>query len=67
MWYWEVLVFIFICIAFNYAIAIFNIRIAGDSTPGNKMDSSNLATVFAPNILHCIKPGAAGKEIRYCK
>ncbi|XP_077283435.1 rho GTPase activating protein at 102A isoform X2 [Arctopsyche grandis] len=36
---------------------------SGDSTPGNKMDSSNLATVFAPNILHCIKPGAAGKEI----
>lgn len=25
---------------------------------GNKMDSSNLATVFAPNILHCIKPGS---------
>ncbi|XP_021919364.1 uncharacterized protein LOC110829683 isoform X2 [Zootermopsis nevadensis] len=24
---------------------------------GNKMDSNNLATVFAPNILHCIKPG----------
>lgn len=22
------------------------------------MDSNNLATVFAPNILHCIKPGA---------
>lgn len=22
------------------------------------MDSSNLATVFAPNILHCIKPGS---------
>lgn len=22
------------------------------------MDSTNLATVFAPNILHCIKPGA---------
>jgi len=25
---------------------------------GNKMDSNNLATVFAPNILHCIKPGS---------
>lgn len=23
------------------------------------MDSSNLATVFAPNILHCIKPGSS--------
>lgn len=22
------------------------------------MDSNNLATVFAPNILHCIKPGS---------
>lgn len=22
------------------------------------MDSNNLATIFAPNILHCIKPGA---------
>lgn len=22
---------------------------------GNKMDSTNLATIFAPNILHCIK------------
>jgi Rho GTPase-activating protein 6 len=24
-------------------------------TTGNKMDSTNLATIFAPNILHCIK------------
>jgi hypothetical protein len=23
------------------------------------MDSTNLATVFAPNILHCIKPGSS--------
>ncbi|XP_054005265.1 rho GTPase-activating protein 21-like [Hylaeus anthracinus] len=30
---------------------------AGDWVPGNKMDSTNLATVFAPNILHCVKPG----------
>lgn len=22
------------------------------------MDSNNLATIFAPNILHCIKPGS---------
>nr|CAD7400832.1 unnamed protein product [Timema poppensis] len=29
---------------------------------GNKMDSNNLATLFAPNILHCIKPGST-KEI----
>jgi hypothetical protein len=26
------------------------------------MDSNNLATVFAPNILHCIKPGS-NKEL----
>jgi hypothetical protein len=25
------------------------------------MDSTNLATLFAPNILHCFKPGA--KEV----
>ncbi|CAH1159539.1 unnamed protein product [Phaedon cochleariae] len=31
---------------------------AGEDILGNKMDSTNLATVFAPNILHCIKPGA---------
>ncbi|CAG9856797.1 unnamed protein product [Phyllotreta striolata] len=31
---------------------------AGESLTGNKMDSNNLATVFAPNILHCVKPGA---------
>ncbi|CAG9836206.1 unnamed protein product [Diabrotica balteata] len=31
---------------------------SGEAVPGNKMDTSNLATVFAPNILHCIKPGA---------
>ena len=24
---------------------------------GNKMDSNNLATLFAPNILHSMKPG----------
>ncbi|VEN64394.1 unnamed protein product [Callosobruchus maculatus] len=30
----------------------------GNPVSGNKMDSNNLATVFAPNILHCIKPGA---------
>ncbi|XP_056640965.1 uncharacterized protein LOC130447933 [Diorhabda sublineata] len=34
---------------------------SGEIILGNKMDSNNLATVFAPNILHCIKPGS--KEI----
>ncbi|CAB3379393.1 Hypothetical predicted protein [Cloeon dipterum] len=34
---------------------------AGEVVPGNKMDSTNLATLFAPNILHCFKPGA--KEV----
>nr|XP_012135089.1 PREDICTED: uncharacterized protein LOC100875555 [Megachile rotundata] len=29
----------------------------GEWVPGNKMDTTNLATVFAPNILHCVKPG----------
>lgn len=24
---------------------------------GNRMDSSNLATVMSPNILHCVQPG----------
>lgn len=34
----------------------------GDWCPGNKMDATNLATVFAPNILHCLKPGAAATK-----
>ncbi|KAK8748139.1 hypothetical protein OTU49_016331 [Cherax quadricarinatus] len=29
----------------------------GEIIQGNKMDSSNLATLFAPNILHAVKPG----------
>nr|XP_045599838.1 uncharacterized protein LOC123759068 isoform X3 [Procambarus clarkii] len=29
----------------------------GETIQGNKMDSSNLATLFAPNILHSVKPG----------
>lgn len=29
--------------------------------PGNKMDAANLATVFAPNILHKNKPNEAAK------
>lgn len=24
---------------------------------GNRMDSTNLATVISPNILHCVQPG----------
>ncbi|KAK4887857.1 hypothetical protein RN001_004128 [Aquatica leii] len=32
----------------------------GEVQGGNKMDSNNLATVFAPNILHCSKQ--SGKE-----
>ncbi|XP_063991807.1 uncharacterized protein Rhogap102a [Diachasmimorpha longicaudata] len=35
----------------------------GDWMPGNKMDITNLATVFAPNILHCVKPGQARSEV----
>ncbi|XP_068622936.1 uncharacterized protein [Battus philenor] len=30
-----------------------------DSEPGNKMDAANLATIFAPNILHRNKPNEA--------
>ena len=29
---------------------------------GNKMDSNNLATVIAPNILHCNLPGKPATE-----
>ena len=29
----------------------------GEELTGNKMDSNNLATLFAPNILHSMKPG----------
>lgn len=36
----------------------------GEDLPGNKMDSNNLATVFAPNILHCIKPGSKDTQDR---
>ncbi|XP_052123709.1 uncharacterized protein LOC113207232 isoform X2 [Frankliniella occidentalis] len=35
----------------------------GEWLVGNRMDSSNLATLFAPNILHCIPPsGQAGGD-----
>ncbi|XP_046429021.1 uncharacterized protein LOC124306369 [Neodiprion virginianus] len=36
---------------------------AGEWIAGNKMDATNLATVFAPNILHCVKPGQTRPEI----
>ncbi|XP_050298074.1 uncharacterized protein LOC126737287 [Anthonomus grandis grandis] len=36
----------------------------GEELSGNKMDSNNLATVFAPNILHCIKPGSKDVQDR---
>ncbi|XP_016840166.2 uncharacterized protein LOC100122001 isoform X2 [Nasonia vitripennis] len=35
----------------------------GETLAGNKMDTTNLATVFAPNILHCVKPGQARSEV----
>ncbi|XP_014606230.1 PREDICTED: uncharacterized protein LOC106787951 [Polistes canadensis] len=35
----------------------------GEWIPGNKMDTNNLATVFAPNILHCVKPGQTRPEV----
>ncbi|XP_011503034.1 PREDICTED: uncharacterized protein LOC105366327 [Ceratosolen solmsi marchali] len=35
----------------------------GQRLSGNKMDTTNLATVFAPNILHCVKPGQARSEV----
>lgn len=35
----------------------------GEWLSGNKMDTTNLATVFAPNILHCVKPGQARSEV----
>ncbi|XP_050464805.1 uncharacterized protein LOC126858485 [Cataglyphis hispanica] len=35
----------------------------GDWIPGNKMDTTNLATVFAPNILHCVKPSQMRSEL----
>ncbi|XP_015593201.1 uncharacterized protein LOC107266824 [Cephus cinctus] len=35
----------------------------GEWIPGNKMDATNLATVFAPNILHCVKHGQTRPEV----
>ncbi|XP_012252280.2 uncharacterized protein LOC105683888 [Athalia rosae] len=36
---------------------------SGEWVAGNKMDATNLATVFAPNILHCVKPGQTRPEV----
>ncbi|KAK0175806.1 hypothetical protein PV328_000009 [Microctonus aethiopoides] len=36
---------------------------SGEWLTGNKMDLTNLATVFAPNILHCVKPGQTRSEV----
>ncbi|XP_047360331.1 uncharacterized protein LOC124953262 [Vespa velutina] len=35
----------------------------GEWIPGNKMNTTNLATVFAPNILHCVKPNQTQPEV----
>ncbi|KAF4531483.1 hypothetical protein B566_EDAN004255 [Ephemera danica] len=35
---------------------------SGEWLLGNKMDSANLATLFAPNILHAFPPGSGAKE-----
>ncbi|KAK3927087.1 Rho GTPase-activating protein 6 [Frankliniella fusca] len=34
----------------------------GEWLVGNRMDSSNLATLFAPNILHCVPPGTGAAQ-----
>ena len=34
----------------------------GEFVPGNKMDSNNLATLFAPNILHSMSSTTVSKE-----
>jgi len=34
----------------------------GEWLPGNRMDSSNLATLFAPNILHQHSAGGANRD-----
>ena len=35
----------------------------GELIAGNKMDSNNLATLFAPNILHMVKSGSSNDKI----
>lgn len=49
----------FIYISQNIHQVIHSIFFAGEVLQGNKMDSNNLATVFAPNILHCIKSNSS--------
>ncbi|KAL7286588.1 hypothetical protein TKK_0019215 [Trichogramma kaykai] len=51
-----------------YALLNFLSEVAANSEDrgeliGNKMDKTNLATVFAPNILHCVKAGHARTEL----
>lgn len=36
-----------------------------DQQPGNKMDAANLATIFAPNILHRNKPNETARWVAY--
>jgi hypothetical protein len=35
---------------------LYCLRFSGDFIVGNKMDTGNLATLFAPNILHALPP-----------
>lgn len=35
----------------------------GEMVLGNKMDSNNLATLFAPNILHTVMPGTSAEKM----
>ncbi|KAA0203338.1 hypothetical protein HAZT_HAZT008456 [Hyalella azteca] len=43
---------------FPASLLILCTRRAGETIPGNMMDSRNLATMFAPNILHMHRAGA---------
>lgn len=38
---------------------------ADDAQPGNKMDAANIATIFAPNILHRNKPNEAARSVSH--
>jgi hypothetical protein len=48
-------------------VLVFLFTLQGEDIPGNKMDSNNLATLFAPNILHSMKTaeGAAAPGALY--
>lgn len=41
---------------------IINLSTNSCRSVGNKMDSNNLATVIAPNILHCNSPGSVASD-----